>query len=780
MDNYFRTPVIEEGKRNIILQNRCGNRLTLLFHEEHTDLEFVYKPNAFRRKDYYARNFSDRDNFTSLFRSFQFPDTELKNIVRFDYDPFITKLSTCSPSQAKNSITVVNIADQNVFAIAARTPLLMGIRPKKAFEVSNGLLVERFEDRGESIVSFVVFNGFEEDRYRVLDDGTHILQIFENEVVFVGGEESMTYVDAFIRTFKGMDLTALIDRNESLIAPSLAKGAISFSDPDFQRVLDLNRRIVYSGLDEGGACFGAINRIYHLIWVRDGAMTTSLMARSGNPEFLRIFAPFLLNNPSEIVTEDGRKVREFLQKIGSRWTKGEDDGIFYAVLTLFTHFQTTGDDHLLHGTEFLTVLEAIDRFLEKGWEEDKEIIGSDTRGERSLASSPYFGFDIVNGKIEPPKASKQDGASGKTFNRSYTLYNNVNTYNLLYMAAILLEQRPEMDEGRRGRYLEIARRIQRTIVKSFVDPDGYLYTGFMRYDDGSEEWMPYGEGGDYWEYAWAVSLGPFYPAPGLQLRSARRTKELWPQMVKYGFCPWNTLSRYFHEYNMSTNEYMAMLRDEIDDALVCSEKYPMEGALGEYIGSVNKVNSYRAWRALPFTAGSLFYSVTSLLIQSLPMGIAVRASDCVENVKNYSYRLARIDATRTGKGDVVERVTINGSVLEGTLQIPENRMHPGKNMIDVQCSDSQDEVRLYSSSAELWDCTISGEKVCYVMYSPVPVQMVFDNYDRVSSCVFRSGGNELPFETSEIENTGKVLLTAVTDGEFAVEIHCNDAKGAKK
>ena len=47
----YREPQIEEGKHNVLLQNRCGNRLTLLVHDDHTDLEWVYKPNGFRRKD---------------------------------------------------------------------------------------------------------------------------------------------------------------------------------------------------------------------------------------------------------------------------------------------------------------------------------------------------------------------------------------------------------------------------------------------------------------------------------------------------------------------------------------------------------------------------------------------------------------------------------------------------------------------------------------------------------------------------------------------------------
>ncbi len=190
MKEYFANPVVEDGKRNIILQNRCGNRLTLLMYEDKTNLEFVYKPNAFRRKDYKARNFSNRDNFTLLFKEVKWPMIHSGNIVGFNYDPFFTQLEMKNQWDAKNVISILNIAEENAFAVAAETPLLIAIRPHKAFVVKDGLLTEKFVDRGEEIVSFVAFESFVQNRFRILQDGTCVIQIFENEVVFFGGTRS--------------------------------------------------------------------------------------------------------------------------------------------------------------------------------------------------------------------------------------------------------------------------------------------------------------------------------------------------------------------------------------------------------------------------------------------------------------------------------------------------------------------------------------------------------------------------------------------------------------
>ena len=56
MKHVFRTPQVEEGKHNVVLQDRCGNRLTAVLHDDSVELGFVYEPSAFGRKEFAARN----------------------------------------------------------------------------------------------------------------------------------------------------------------------------------------------------------------------------------------------------------------------------------------------------------------------------------------------------------------------------------------------------------------------------------------------------------------------------------------------------------------------------------------------------------------------------------------------------------------------------------------------------------------------------------------------------------------------------------------------------
>ncbi len=758
MPGYYTNPIIEEAPRNIILQNRCGNRLTIMFFEDRTDLQFIYKPNAFRRKEFPARNFSNRDNYTELFKQFRFPQIQEHYIEEWDYDPFVTSLACRTPWDAKNNITIVNIADENAFAISAKAPLLIAIKPHQVFDAQNGLLTEKFNDRGEEIVSFIKFNSFHENRFRVTDSGEYVLQVFENEVLIVGGEENMVQVDRVVTALKGLSLHALIDRNEELLAIHMNKGMVRMNNPEFQEVIDLNHRMVYSGIDEGGACFGALNRIYYLIWVRDGSMTSSLMARAGNPELIRLWTGFLLKNPSVTTKPDGEKVAEFLQIVGSRWTKSEEDGIYYATLSLFTYFQTTGQTDLLQGKEFVVLLQAIHDFLEKGWNREMGMIVSDTRGETPLRSNPYFGYDMVNGNYE--NTGHHIGEGGAGISKSASLYNMVNTYNLLYMASIMLHQRPDLDQGQTEKFMNIATEIQNTIRNKYVDADGHLYSEYLQFDDGSETWQAFARGADYWEYVWALSLGPFYPAPDLQLESARMVPEAWPKIRAYGYCPWNTLSRILSEYEMSSEDYMEMLSEEVSEARMLTMKYPMSGALTEYNKAVE------SWRSLPFTAGSFFFTVTAQMIQSMPMGIGVRASNNVDHIENFQFRLSSFDASASGKGDVINKYTLNGQEIPFTLQIPESLMRFGKNTLEIERCTFFEGFRLYSSTAQLLDYSHLPNEIQYHFSSPVGADLVIENINKASIEISDPSGEPLEYKIITLNHTNKTLVSVQNRGDF--------------
>jgi hypothetical protein len=769
MRDIYRSPQVEEGRHNIILQNRCGNRLSVLFHEDCAELELVYKPNAFRRKEFRARNFSSRDNFTRIFADARLPEIRADFAAGFDYDPFVTRVRAEAPSRARNAITFVNLPDENAFAIAASCPLALALRPHAAFDAADGLLTEHFTDRGEEIVSFVAFAGFEANRYRVLDDGRHVIQIMDDEVVLIGAEENAYQVHRLLGRLRGLSLARLIDHVEEQIAPALSHGRVRVADPDWQRVIDLNRRIIYSGIDEGGACFGALNRIYHLIWARDGAMTAHMTAGAGDPEIARLWTPLVLDNPSAVHATEAGPVPEFLQMVGSRWTKSEDDGLFYAVLSLYSAWQASGDDSWLRPEWLRALTAAVDHHTATRWSRELKLYGSDTRGETTLAGSEMFGYDAVNGSMA---SDRMHTVGEREISRTHSLYHNVNMYNVFRMMEAMLAAAAEADEAARRRYRESAGKLEELLETRFVDAEtGCYYADFVIYADGGREWLKFAQA-DYWEYAWAVSVGPFFPSLRTALRSARMVRADWPGVRSYGYCPWNVLARQLREFGIDSGEFVAMLSEEVADALKETEKYPMRGALTEYQGNPD------GWRALPFSAGTLINATCSLLLRTLPQGLAVRGSAFAESVAGFKRGTWLIDVTAEGEGDGVASAAVNGESLSHTLQMPESMLRAGRNAVRVTRGSTPSVPRLAYSDARLFAVAEEQGGVTYRMASATRADLIFESLPADAE-LWAAGesGESILMGREEIEGTGRTVVTVRSLGEFTVTVRIAGARG---
>ncbi len=769
MKSAYRNPVWEEGKHNLILQNRCGNRLTLMVGSQESELEFVYKPNAFRRKDFRARNFSNRDNQSTLFADFRVHDLGSEAArFSFDYDPFCTRLQFSHENGALNLIQILNIADENAFVITARAPLLLAFRPHRAFELSDGLLTERIADRGEEFVSFIRFPGFEANRFRVLDNGVHLLQVLENDPIIIGGEENRAQVDRVLRKLDGQGFDSLLTLNESTLAHDLEPARLELADPDFQKVFDLNRRICWSGIDAGGAAFGALNRIYYLIWVRDGSMSTSHLALAGHPEFSRIWAPFLLANPSDTLGPNGQRIREFGQLVGTRWSKSEDDGLFYAVWSLFTYTRITGDDRLLRRGTLDLLFKITDDHLAKCWDSEREVMTSDTLGEESLKGSPYFSFDVVNGSLQA--AHSNTSKDGKTYRRVASFYHQVNTYNVLRMLECLAAIEGSNDaKETASRFGKRADALRESLRLRFVDASGIPFSLWAFYTDGSEEKVAYNPKIiDNWEYSWAQAQGPFYPLPEAQRKGALAVFRQWPLMQdrSYGLCPWNVLNRFlFRERLLSSAEADNALRDQVAEALTLCEKYPMVGALHE--DHRNTQNH----RGLPFSAGSFVVALTGRLLLPLAQGLAISTGGLSRSLRGFRYRLASIDVDLHGTGQHIAEWSLNGERFSKSLQIPESALLSGRNQLTISLTESPKELsaRLVFSDAQLLYCQESAQQTLWRFQSAVSAEIVFDSVPANWQPIAQdAAGNPIPLQISPQDAHGLVRVQCPAHGAFTL------------
>lgn len=190
----------------------------------------------------------------------------------------------------------------------------------------------------------------------------------------------------------------------------------------------------------------------------------------------------------------------------------------------------------------------------------------------------------------------------------------------------------------------------------------------------------------------------------------------------------------------------------------------MRGAVTEYQGN------REGWRGLPFGAGSLTYSACSLLLSPQPMGLAVRASDLAERVENFRYRDARLCVEASGTGDIVAGARLNGRKLDGTLQLPESRLRPGPNRVEVRRGDSFDAPRLHSTTARLWDVRADGEGVIYELSCPFAGQLTFENLPEGGLEVSDADGNALQCKLETLPETNLTLVRVPAEGDFRVRL----------
>jgi hypothetical protein len=289
------------------------------------------------------------------------------------------------------------------------------------------------------------------------------------------------------------------------------------------------------------------------------------------------------------------------------------------------------------------------------------------------------------------------------------------------MAQVLIDAvAPEALADRSRRYGQLADDLARRIDADFVNEHGRYKALKFVYEDGSQEWREFSSGSDCWEYAWAVSAGPFFPDPVKALASSRLAVEKWPTIRSYGYCPWNFLARMLKEHGLDSAGYRQLLDQQIREARMKTDKYPMAPLVTEYQGAVE------SWRGLPFGIGSLVMSVGSLLIQPLAQGIAARASTLVDRIDRFCYKTARIDARAQGEGEVVTEAILNDRPLAGSLQIPESLLRTGRNHLEIRRGQGFDGVRLYASDAALLAVSTDADKLRFELTSPMEIQAIFD------------------------------------------------------
>jgi hypothetical protein len=705
-ENPYATTFAAEGTGAdtlVYMHNRRGVRIELNLDKKTLDLWL--SPRAGSSLDYRDRNFSNRDDHTSIFDRISFPGLDRRDFVGCDYDPFHSVLRFRG-----QALHVATSWDRPIVLVWFDKPGVVDLKSDKQdrpVERTESVFQVDHPDRGR-VFRFVAAlrpGGGRFLHQRDLDEGRSTYaraQLPAGETLVLGGELAAEPVASWVKEAAGGDRAGLLAATEARVQEALSRGRIRLRGrPELQKVLETNLRAVLSMQDESGAIRAAIRYIYYLIWVRDGALVAAPMAQAGLVDPLTRWNGFLLANPT--VTEYEPKGRFFGQLVNGRISKWEEDGLFWAVWSAFTHVTQTGDRRFARGESLGALRDAMEWFERLTWDRTRGLFGRYHYGETPLTGSRGDGWDDAVGG---PADSLRTEYEGQVITRSYDLAVNLTTWGAYLMLAAL-------DAGRAPDWLARARTLEERL-RLWLERDGALpdYGDLQTQDGRIVHAGPYGlDGGDY---TWALSVTPFagevFGLAPVRERILDESRELLGGT--FLATHFSLLASLDPELCGETKLLAAI--DRVVPYAVRPGRYlPMAYSAPEVAG-VEDGHPYHDVRPQAFSFGPWMWAVASLGLRRLPFGLAVRANSALEGIDRYEYGDALVDVSFEGQGDL-SRVTLNGRPIEHALQLPEKRLVAGSNQLVVEMKDPGGAASplLVSSTVRLEDVSANGERATY-------------------------------------------------------------------
>lgn len=708
VDLYANNATKDEGHTTyILMHNRKGIRIE--YCVEKRRLEMWISPLAGKSVDYKDRNFSNRDDYTTVFDKITFPDLNPQDFLECKYDAFHSVLYF-----KNHKLHILSVYDKPAVmvwfeGIGGR----IDIKCDKQDEVTlhNATTLTTNHPDRKRIFQFVAQLGKGTGTFthqRDIDQGRSFFsraEIKKNQPIIFAAEITSENPMLAATALAGIDnLGNVITENEAKIEEALQTGIIKVRDNlDLQNIIDVNKRVLLSTQDESGAQRAAIKYIYYLIWHRDGGMTAAYNAYTGWVAPLEKWTEFALKNPT--VIGEGKNIEKFYgQLVNGKISKWEEDGLFYAVWSAFTHWTQTGDRKFL-APEYMNLMAEAITWMEKNfYQKEKGTFGRYHYCESPFTGSRGDGWDDAVGSMAEKNYTlfKSD-----TIVKAFDLYINQLMYvNYLMLAA--MESVP-----RNAAYLQKAKALEIKLKPYYINTNQLPSYGELITSTNKSVMAP-AYGMDECDYIWGLTLPLFYPEASAMPAISERLFDNQMQKPKGQFiASWfSTVASMDPAIHDETKMMKAM--DYVIPQAVRPGKYlPMAYTIPEIV-DVEDGNLYHDVRPQGFSAGAWFGALGNFGVRRLPFGIAVRGTRYLESITNYVYQKSLITFKYQGKGEIAQ-VTINGMVLENTLQIPENLLEKKLTAVMVTMTPETKSANnvWISSTLQLQSINKVAEKVTY-------------------------------------------------------------------
>lgn len=744
-------PQPREMETCILLHSPMGIRAE--YNIDQKNLELWISPQSGKTTDIFYRNFSNRDDHTSIFDRISFPELDINDFDSCSYDPFHSKV------YFKNQVLhIAMLWDKPSIILWCDKPEMVDLKTDKAdilMERTGNSFITNHPDRGLEFC-FAAILGKGEGTFQhqlVVDKGRSTYaraHLSAMQPLFIAGELKKENISQIMsELIKKNTETLLLETNQKVDEATKDGRVLVKNNAKLQHLLDVNRRVWVSIQDHSGALKSSVKSIYYLIWVREGGLACPLMASSGWVKPLEMFNEFNISTPTIIEDKEFSGLM-YGQLCNPKINKWEEDGTFYTIWSAFTHWTQTGDDKFIKG-KYLASMEASMDWLERySFDKKRGLFFRYYYCETPLKGSRDYGWDNAVGNPE----SRWEPATykGNVITKSYDVYINLLNYNCYLMLSA-------MNTGEKSlSYLDKAKEME-PLIQRYFRKDSLPYYGELVTEKNDTILAdPYGL--DETDYEWALTLCPFYPdLTSIQNAHSLLFKDLLKSNDHY------FLAAYFSIINALdiNRENQDNIMEAVNHAAEISYKpwkyLPLSYAMGE-MSYETKPGSAHYIRPQMFTIGSWLGAMGNLAIKRLPLGFAVRDAKYVEGIENYQYLGSSIDIKFKGEGSI-SSVILNDEKINNTLQIPVNKIQKGKNSLVVEMSDKKTmSPLLLASSLRLTDINSNNNKIIFM------VEAIGNNYMEVKNArdkkimVLDNSGNEIKY-TNNIKNE---IRTITFDG----------------
>lgn len=665
-----------EGKI-ILTHSPMGVRAEVAVHDA-TRLELWLSPLAGSSAHYRDRNFSNRDDQSRLFDAITIRGLTEAAFKGCDYDPFHVVIRF-----EKQVMHVVPLVAHPAVAVWFDSPQVVDLKSDKAAKLltqkQDSFMVE-LKDRFHQLQHLAVIGvGSGAFRHQItFDEGRSVYaraELGAGQVLYFIGTGKPDKIAPIGGALRKLKPAQLLKMNEDKVEALMGSGAIELHEEaeDLEKIIAINRRVLAAKQDAQGAIRAAINRIYYMIWVRDGSMIEAFQAYAGAVEPLRKWVRFMLANPTNVNEKGYPKGKTFLMLV-NQITKWEEDGVFFAIWSAFTLAQQTRQ--AIPAKELKTLKAAMDWLERYCYDKKRGLFGRYFHCETPLPGARDFGFDNAVGN---PSDMYTPGYEGERIKRSYDIY-----INEICHASYLMLAELAGTTGKKA-YLAKAAKLREKMAPwrkvAAEHPQGLPPYGELLTVKGKTLLAgPYGL--DACDYEWALSVPPFFSHPP---SAAAMRKALVRDVVagnnQVFLAAWFSMLQSLDIVDVDESEIMAVLMKAADQCKRPGSKLPMPNTVVEML-NIPDGHPYHDIRPQAFSIGPMLAALTGLGVRRLPYGLAVRFSHALRTVRRYDWRGNQIDFyfSREGESPMLK---VNGKELVGTWQLPEGLLNRKLNTVMI-------------------------------------------------------------------------------------------------